>query len=71
MTGVRISFEDLQLITGFKRPTSLARWLRQEAIAFSLDHRGLPWTTLPAVRRARVRRGAPARYPCADLALDF
>ena len=71
MTAVRISFEDLQLITGLKRPTSLARWLRQEAIAFSLDHRGLPWTTLPAVRRARVRRGAPARYPCADLALDF
>jgi hypothetical protein len=71
MSGVRVSFEELQLISRLKRPASVVRWLLQEGIAYSLDARSLPWTTVPAIDRCLRRRSELARYPYADIALEF
>lgn len=71
MHSGRVDFEQLQFLSKVRAPAAVARWLTLEGVAFSLDERALPWTTLAAIERRGRRRRETARYPCADLALEM
>jgi hypothetical protein len=68
----RVDFEQLERLTRLTAPDAIGCWLGLRGIACALDERGLPWTTLAAIRRGQRRGGrTPTSYPCADLALEI
>ena len=66
----RVDFEQLERLTRLTAPDAIGCWLGLRSIAYALDERALPWTTLAAIRRGQRRRTPPS-YPCADLALEI
>ena len=68
----RVDFEQLERLTRLTAPDAIGCWLGLRSIAYALDERALPWTTLAAIRRGQRRgRRTPPSYPCADLALEI
>jgi hypothetical protein len=66
-----IDFEQLSRLSGFEDPEAVGRWLRREGVSFALDADARPWTTIQAIQRCLRRRAEQARYPYADIALEF
>jgi hypothetical protein len=71
MRSPQIGFEQLTQLSGLDEPQAVRHWLQREGVAFALDADARPWTTLPAIDRALCRRAEQARYPYADIALEF
>ena len=71
MRTQQIGFEKLMQLSGLDEPEAVRLWLHREGVSFALDADARPWTTLPAVDRALRRRAEQARYPYADIALEF
>jgi hypothetical protein len=67
----QIAFEQLSQISGLDAPEAVVLWLRREGVSFALDADARPWTTLQAIDRSLRRRAEQARYPYADIALEF
>ena len=71
MRSQQIGFEQLSQLSGLHAPEAVREWLQREGVSFALDADARPWTTMPAIDRSLRRRAEQARYPYADIALEF
>ncbi len=64
-----LDFRQLQKASGLKQPAAVKRYLRSHGVAFMVDAKGRPFSTVDALERAMYRRGSrpdwtpPKRYP--------
>jgi hypothetical protein len=57
-TGMLVSFEMLQAVTGYDRSGDITRSLREQGIRFFYGKGGMPWTTIDLINAAGdLRRG--------------
>lgn len=47
-----VTYDDLQKVTGFNKPTEVATCLRNNGVKYMLGKHGRPWTTLGAMELA-------------------